>query len=442
MSLKLFKDKNFTLYSLGKFVSLLGSNMLQFALSLYVLAVTGSATIFASMLSILIIPRLLLSPIAGVFGDWFDRKKSIIFLDFLNSVIIGVFFIIYFISGGINIALLYVFVILLEITEIFFHSSIAGILPSIVEKEDLMQANATNSLINNIGQLLAPIIGSLIYGYFGMQGILLICVISFFLSAVSELFLVVPKTHVTPERIDLSQFKLDLYEGIKVIKDNKFISSIIGIATIVNFCVGPLFSIGLIFVLKEVLKTTDYQYGIFQMTLSLSMVLTPILLSGFIKKIPIGKLSFITLFSISILTILMSIGPSSLLINRVNSNLIPFIFILLVSFLVGMTATVINIATGTLFSQIVPIELMGRTSTVFNLVVTIFIPIGQMIFGLLYDIIPSSYVILSSGLLLMVSVLCYKKILFKVDDTSKELESSVQENEEVFINDAHIEHTI
>lgn len=442
MSLKLFKDKNFTLYSLGKFVSLLGSNMLQFALSLYVLAVTGSATIFASMLSILIIPRLLLSPIAGVFGDWFDRKKSIIFLDFLNSVIIGVFFIIYFISGGINIALLYVFVILLEITEIFFHSSIAGILPSIVEKEDLMQANATNSLINNIGQLLAPIIGSLIYGYFGMQGILLICVISFFLSAVSELFLVVPKTHVTPERIDLSQFKLDLYEGIKVIKDNKFISSIIGIATIVNFCVGPLFSIGLIFVLKEVLKTTDYQYGIFQMTLSLSMILTPILLSGFIKKIPIGKLSFITLFSISILTILMSIGPSSLLINRVNSNIIPFIFILLVSFLVGMTATVINIATGTLFSQIVPIELMGRTSTVFNLVVTIFIPIGQMIFGLLYDIIPSSYVILSSGLLLMVSVLCYKKILFKVDDTSKELESSVQENEEVFINDAHIEHTI
>ena len=107
-----------------------------------------------------------------------------------------------------------------------------------------------------------------------------------------------------------------------------------------------------------------------------------------------------------------------------------------------MTATVINIATGTLFSQIVPIELMGRTSTVFNLVVTIFIPIGQMIFGLLYDIIPSTYVILSSGLLLMVSVLCYKKILFKVDDTSKELESSVQENEEVFINDAHIEHTI
>ncbi len=434
MSLKLFKSKNFTLYSAGKFVSLLGSNMLQFALSLYVLSVTGSATIFASILSILIIPRLLLSPIAGVFGDWFDRKKSIVFLDFLNAFIIAFFSIIYFVNGSISIPLLYVFVILLEITEIFFHSSIAGILPSIVDKEDLMHANATNSLINNIGQLLAPIIASIIYGYFGMQAILYLCVVSFFLSAVSELFLIVPKTHVTPEHIDLKQFKFDLYEGIKIIKENKFISSIIGIATIVNFCVGPLFSIGLIFVLKEVLKTTDYQYALFQTILSLSMILTPIFLSSMIKKIPIGKLSFLSLFSIAILTIFMSIGPSGILSFGSDSNLIPFIYILLISFLVGISATSINIATGTLFSQIVPIEMMGRTSTVFNLVVTIFIPIGQMIFGLLYDIIPSSFVILSSGLILFVSVLCYKKILYQMDDAKQGSDDTLEEEKLVCDN--------
>lgn len=75
MNLKPIKRKDFSLLILGKLVSLLGSNMQQFALSLYVLALTGSATIFASMLSISILPRIILSPIAGVFGDWFDRKK-------------------------------------------------------------------------------------------------------------------------------------------------------------------------------------------------------------------------------------------------------------------------------------------------------------------------------------------------------------------------------
>ena len=49
--------------------------MQQFVISLYVLALTGSATIFASMLSISILLRIILSPMAGVFGDWFDRKN-------------------------------------------------------------------------------------------------------------------------------------------------------------------------------------------------------------------------------------------------------------------------------------------------------------------------------------------------------------------------------
>src|SRR4051812_26614720 len=102
MNLKLFRQKNFTLLIAGKLISLLGSNILQFALSLYVLSITGSATIFASMLSILILPRLLLSPIAGVFGDWFDRKKVIILLDLANTIIIFVYSIIYILNSSIS----------------------------------------------------------------------------------------------------------------------------------------------------------------------------------------------------------------------------------------------------------------------------------------------------------------------------------------------------
>lgn len=73
----------------GKVVSLMGSNMQQFVLSLYVLAITGSATMFATVLAISIIPRLLLSPIAGVFGDWFHRKKTIVTMDLINGVVVG-----------------------------------------------------------------------------------------------------------------------------------------------------------------------------------------------------------------------------------------------------------------------------------------------------------------------------------------------------------------
>ena len=210
MNLKLIKQKDFSLLIFGKFVSLLGSNILQFALSLYVLAITGSAAIFASILSVSILPRLLLSPIAGVFGDWFDRKKTIVLLDFMNSILIGAFAILFAINDDLSILAICVFVILLEITEIFFGSAMSAVLPSLVKKEELIEANSFNSLVMNTGNILAPIIGAVLYSTFGMKAILIVSSISFALSAVSEIFINVPKSHKQPEKIDVKSFKTDL----------------------------------------------------------------------------------------------------------------------------------------------------------------------------------------------------------------------------------------
>ncbi len=428
MRLSLLKQTNFKLYVIGKFISLLGSNMLQFAISLYVLSVTGSAVIFASMLSILIIPRLLLTPIAGVFGDWFDRKRSIVFLDFTNGFLISVYSILFFAAGRITVPLLYAFVILLEITELFFQASISAILPSILKKEDLVDASSAISLINSIGNLLSPIIASVLYGVFGFKIILLISAIAFFLSALCKLCMKVPKNQKAPKSIDLKTFKEDLAEGITAIRKNKFISSIIGIGTIVNFCIGPLFSIGLLYVLKEDLKLSDYQYGIYQTVLAVSMFAAPLLASSINKKIKIGRLTFLSLLITGILSTVMSLGPSGLLRNLDSNHMVSYLFITGISFFIGFFITVLNIATGALFNQIVPMELMGRVSSVLNLAMTVFIPVGQMIFGFLYDIIPSEYVILFSGVVMVAAVLGYRNILCRIDEES-EAEGGTTANE-------------
>lgn len=423
MNLKLIKQKDFSLLILGKLVSLLGSNMQQFALSLYVLSITGSATIFASMLSISILPRLILSPIAGVFGDWFDRKKTIVLLDFLNSIIIGTFGVIYIINGSISIPMIYILVILLEITEIFFHSAMSAVLPSIVRKEELLEANSLNSLVMNIGNMLSPVLAAFLYGVFGMKVVLIINSISFFLSAISEMFINVPKNHKTPEKINMKVFKTDLMEGINIIKSNKLISTMISLGTIINFCISPLFSIGLIYIIKEVLKTNDFQFGIFQMILSASMLVAPILCGGIIKKFKIGKLCYMSFSIISILILIMAIIPSNLFVNAFSTNVAPYIGLLTISFMVGIAVTVANIALGTLFSQTVPLELMGRTSTVFGLAVTVFIPIGQMLFGFLYDIISPSIVIAISGTILFFTIIKYKSSLMSCDEVESESEA-------------------
>jgi len=193
MNKHLLKNKNYMLVVLGNFVSLMGSNIQQFVLSLYVLALTGSATLFASMLAISILPRILLSPIAGVFGDWFDKKKSIVILDLINAFILLGFAIYLYYNEALSIGLIYLLVVLLEITEIFFHSSMSVVLPSVVEKEQYLEANSTRTMLVSFGQLMAPIFGALIFGAFGLLVAIIINAFSFLFSAISEMFIHVNK---------------------------------------------------------------------------------------------------------------------------------------------------------------------------------------------------------------------------------------------------------
>ena len=85
MTEKLF-TKNFTLLILGQLTSLFGNFILKLALSMYVLEVTGSAAIFAGILSAATIPTILLSPLGGILADRADRRNVMVALDALTGV--------------------------------------------------------------------------------------------------------------------------------------------------------------------------------------------------------------------------------------------------------------------------------------------------------------------------------------------------------------------
>jgi MFS family permease len=431
MSFKVLKNRNFSLLMIGKAVSMMGSNMQQFALSLYVLAITGSATIFASMMAISILPRLLLSPVAGVFGDWFDRKKSIVTLDLLNGVLIGAFAVYYSINGGLGLASIYILVIFLEVTEIFFGSAMTAVVPSIVEKEDLLQANSVKSVVISVCSIAAPLLASVLYGLIGLQIILIVNSISFILSALSEIFINIPATHKKPEKINVQAFKKDLFEGVKIIKDHKMIMNIVGIGMIMNFTLSPLFSVGLLFIIRETLKGSEMQYGIFAAAIYLAMLVAPITIGGVAQKIKIGKLTVYIFMCTSVLTGLLALAASSAFTGLYSTNLVPFVVITFISFLIGMVISLANIAVGTLFDTLVPREFMGRTGAVLNMGLTVAMPLGQMLSGIALDILPASLFIAATAAIMLLATLNYRKPLLSADNPSQDAVQDVIIKEEV-----------
>ena len=62
----------------GQLVSTLGSGLTGFALGVWVFERTGSATQFSLVLLATTLPRVLLSPVAGVVADRWNRRKLIV----------------------------------------------------------------------------------------------------------------------------------------------------------------------------------------------------------------------------------------------------------------------------------------------------------------------------------------------------------------------------
>jgi MFS family permease len=98
--------------------SMAASNILQYILALYVMDITGSATIFASMLSIILFPRLLLTPLAGVISDRTNRMKAMSFILLGETAVLVISFLITSIVP-IHVAGIFALVTVLEIGEVF-----------------------------------------------------------------------------------------------------------------------------------------------------------------------------------------------------------------------------------------------------------------------------------------------------------------------------------
>ena len=424
------KKKDFLLLMQGKFVSLIGSEMQATALSLYVLAKTGSATKFASVLAITIIPKVILGPIAGVFADWFDRKKIVVGLDFLNGLIIALYACIFHINGGISMPYIYVLTVSLAIIELLFQPAVGTIIPSIVKKEELVAANGINSTIMNIGLLLSPCIGAILYGIKGLGLVFIINAISFTLSAISEMFINVPKLNKRPEKINFKVFRKDFLAGLNFVKERKVIKAIIKLGIILNFAFNSFISIGVLYISKQILKVSDYQYGIMQSVLVIGMFIAPVLCAYLCKKMKIGKLMFIATISMGISVSLVSLCASKDIINIIGNKSIIFIILTVLCICVVALGSATSMALGISVQQQVSVQYLGRVSTVINALLMAASPLGSMFFGMLYDKIPASIVvIISSSIVILASILLRRSLCLGDEEANiSSQEGTVYEN--------------
>lgn len=391
---KLF-NKNFTILILGQLISLLGNSLQRFALSLYILDITGSAAIFSTVLALTIIPQVVVAPFGGAIADRFSKKKIMITLDFFSSALLLVFFILLSESNQ-QIFLIGILTCTLAIIQNFYDPTVRASIPAITAKENLTKANSVVSQISAITLLIGPIAAGFIYGFFGIYVVFVINIISFFLSAIMELFLTMPFCKLPLDGNAMVTFTKDIKNTLTYLyQEKRIILSFIIIAAGINLFLTPLYIVGVPYVEKVVFHVSDNLYGISEGCIGAGMIVGSTLAGVFSKMLSIHKVpQFFFLLSVTIF--LMGIPTLGFLCTQEGINYTSYILLTLFGILFALCIAIINIVSISFIQLVTPQEKMGKIMALTTAVSSALLPIGSVLFGFLYEISADKLFILYS----------------------------------------------
>lgn len=151
-------NKNYKILWSSFLISNVGDWFRKIALPFLVFEKTGSAFHMASLYGISFIPWIVFSIFGGVLADRYKKNMVIAYSHFISLVFLAIL-IIEFNSTPLNMMVIYVLTFLLSSTEPIVHPSFNSLIPQIVDKEKLANANSGMQLIDNTLNLVGPLIG-------------------------------------------------------------------------------------------------------------------------------------------------------------------------------------------------------------------------------------------------------------------------------------------
>lgn len=356
----IFKNKNFILLWLGQLVSKLGSNFHSLAVMCYVLEITGSAAQAGITMVFTVVPQILLSPLTGPLADRLNRKVIIVASDLVNGILVGIIAILCY-TNNLQLWTLYLISAFISASSSFFSPALQASIPTIVKKENLIKANSLSQIVRYSSSILGPALGGILVVLIGIPGLFLLNSISFLLSSFSESFIKIP--YIAKSKIQKTTLLKEFQEGISYSVKNKDLLQIILVGgIIINFLYAPL-SLIIAVVAKDNLNSGSEGYGILLGALSVGGLLMAFIIPKISKKIGNSKLLFIGLISEGLLLL-----PFAF-INSLSTGIISLLIL-------GCSFGIVNVTLGTVIQTIVPNDVLGKVSSVMNILCSLTVPLG------------------------------------------------------------------
>ncbi len=390
---EVLKNRNFFLLWIGQIISQLGDRLGQMALIAFVyLRSPGSTLQIAKILSFTIIPVFLIGPLAGVYVDRWDRRKTMYICDFLRSLL--VLAIPLFLFYAKNLVPIYLLIFIAFSIGRFFVPAKLSIIPDLVDNRSLLVAN---TLINTSG-MIAAVLG------FGISGVLvekLGAKSGFYLNALtflvsgSFIFLISKKflakmslEDVGKEIVEVIRKSVfqEVKEGVLYFIRKKDIRFTAGIIFALWSALGSVYVVIIVFVQKTLHSATK-DLGLLVMFLGIGLFLGSLVYGKFGQRISHYKIIFVSLVLSGIMLTIFALG-----IHYFPN----FLLAALLALCLGLIVSPIMIASNTIIHNVSDNEMLGKIFSSLEIVMHL----GFLLFMFISSILAEKF----SPLLILVIV--------------------------------------
>lgn len=395
MRQKLF-SKDFTLVIIGQIISLFGNAVIRFTLPLYLLNLTGSSTLYGTVMACAFIPTILLSPVGGIIADRINKRNIMVILDFLTAAVILLFSL--FLNGHNLVLLIAVTLMILYGIAGAYQPSVQASIPALVSQDNIMAANSIVNTISSFASLTGPVLGGILYSAYGLKSVLWVCMGCFVFSAIMEIFIHIPFQKQISEGSIGKIVRKDFTESIRFIrKDKPVIGKAVMMACGINLFLSSMITVALPYLVTEVFLLETAQanklYGYAEGILAAGGLAGGICAGVFAKRLSIQK-SGNLIMAAAVCTF-----PVGVSLMTITSGIINYIVLMVCCFMIMVCATMFTVQMMAFFQTVTPARLVGKVMAVILSIAMCAQPLGNALYGILFEVCKGMewIVVLSAG---------------------------------------------
>jgi DHA3 family macrolide efflux protein-like MFS transporter len=394
---------------IGQAISILGSDLVRFALIWWLTKQTGSATVLATVSIVGIIPRLVLSPFSGALVDRLNRRKVMIIADSMIALTVAVLAV-FFMLDIVQYWHIYVFTFLSSLGGIFHGPAMVASTSLMVPKRHLSRISGLNHILGGTLHILAPPLGALLLELLPLQSILALDVISAVIAITTLFFIAIPQ----PKKIEGTEqppisFLLlwaDVRAGLRFLVSWPGVFLMVIIYTAAHLFFTPAMTIMPILVTDHFMGNA-LQLGWLQSGAGIGLVVSGVILGawGGHKRRIVTSMLGLTMIGVSFG--LIGVAPADAIWLAIAGML-----------LMGFSMTFVTGLRMAIWQAIIPPEIQGRVFTLMTATMAILDIVGLAIVGPVTDNIgPQTWYVISGVAIFLLGISTFFiPAIMKVED--------------------------